>query len=109
MEDFNGGSSPTFLVSGQMPGTTLPGSYLKPGRELRGLRSGPDWGLFSLESGGGGPHPDSIHLVVNPTQAARLIAAARSGSGQSARGDGHGARGPAGRASLPRVEEQTLK
>jgi hypothetical protein len=82
-------SIPAFLVVGDPPGSKPDGSYLKPGYELRLLRSGSDWGLFDLGSEVGQVHPDSLRLVFDPVEAAHMIAALRSGSsGLARRSDG---------------------
>ncbi len=50
-------------------------SYLEPGRSLNLLRSGRDWGLFSLDSEVGRVEPGTNKLVFDPVRVAHLIAA----------------------------------
>jgi hypothetical protein len=77
---FRPGCPPEFLVVGQARGGDPANLYLKPAHALRLLRSGPDWGLFSLDSEVGRVAPESLWVSFNPTETARQIAAAgRSG------------------------------
>ncbi len=71
---FRGSKVPAFLVVGRSPGAAESGSYLKPARELRLLRSGPDWAIFSLRDEAGRVDPGSIELVFDPSKATQILA-----------------------------------
>jgi hypothetical protein len=78
---FRPGRPPEFLVVGRASGGDAAGRFLKPALALQLLRSGPDWGLFSLDSEVGRVAPESLKVIFGPTEIARQIAAAERSSG----------------------------
>jgi hypothetical protein len=78
---FRPGRPPEFLVVGRASGGGAADRYLKPAPTLRLLRSGPDWGLFSLDSEVGRVAPESLTVIFDPTEIVRQIPAVERSGG----------------------------
>jgi hypothetical protein len=77
---FGAGSVPRFLLTGDwLPCVRASGcgSYARPGGELPLVRSGPDWGLFSLRAEVDQVDPNSLSVEFDPARAARRVALIR--------------------------------
>jgi hypothetical protein len=82
---YHAGLEPPFLLVGSESGRVSDGAgadaphYLRSSHELRRLRSGRDWALFSLRPGVDRIEPGSLKLEFNPVRIARLLRSSDSG------------------------------
>lgn len=75
---FRDGRDPLCVVAGSLAASPGEGEYVRAGRELKLIRSGPDWALFDLRPEAARLDPDSIRVAFGP--AARTQLGAREAS-----------------------------